>query len=251
MHPDTVTESEIHAYLDDELDLGRRLAVEHHLACDPQAAARFMADLELRTALRMVVGNPGEPPAAMSEAAALIADRLNSAAKFEPRRLFDRPIMRLLAAAALLAVIILPGRNVLASPPDFVNDAVDAYRTGLLRAAMASQLETPRFDPVEVRRSTHIRMPRLPARWVVTDAQIFPSDQGPALQLMVNTPAEEKMSIFAVRATSDAPEEPVAVRHDGASVAYWREGDMSYALTGSAEPEELDSAAEDIAADAG
>ena len=83
----------------------------------------------------------------------------------------------------------------------------------------------------------------------MTDAQIFPTAEGPALQLMVNTPSDETMSIFAVRAPTEAPEEPTAVRHEGTSVAYWREGAMSYALTGDGEPEAVDSAAEDLADD--
>lgn len=246
MRPEPITEGEIEAYLDGELDLSRRLAVERHFAQHPEAAAGFMAELEMRTSLRIIADDLGAPPAAMAAAAARLSARLNS----RPTAFFQifggRPL-RMLAAAALLAAIAIPARNVVASPPDFVGEAVAAYRASLLRATMVSQVETPRFDAKEVQRSAHIRMPSLPPRWVVTDAQIFPTEEGPALQLMVSTPDDAKMSIFAVRAMTDAPEEPTAVRHDGASVAYWREGEMSYALTGEGAPEAVDSAAEDIA----
>ena len=249
MHNEPVTDAEIQAYLDGELDLRQRFAVEHHLAGDPEAAARFMADVELRTSLRLMAEESGEPPVEMVEAAARLAARLNAARTAGWAQIFGRPIMRMAAAAALLAVILVPARNVLASPPDFVGDAVDAYHTGLLRATMVSQVETPRLDAKEVQRSTRIRVPRLPARWVVTDAQIVPTGDGPALQLMLNSPGDERMSILIVRADTESPEEPTAVRHAGASVAYWSEGEMSYALAGEGEPEAVDSAAEDIAAD--
>ncbi|KKC24714.1 anti-sigma factor family protein [Sphingomonas sp. SRS2] len=249
MRPETITEAEIHAYLDGELELSRRYAVENHLAGHPADAARFMADLRLRTSLRMIANEAGEPPHSMVEAAARLGTRLNERPAWGFRMFRSGPVMRSLAAAAMLVLILIPARNVLASPPDFIGDAVDAYRTGLLRARMASQIESPHFDAREVQRTTHIRLPRLPARWVVTDAQIFPSEKGPALQLMVSTPTDEKMSIFAVRASTDSPEEPTTVRHEGTSVAYWREGDMSYALTGDEAPEAVDSVADDIAAD--
>jgi len=249
MHPDHIAEAEIHAYLDGELELSRRLAVETYLAEHPDAAARFMGDMQIRSSLRMMANELTPPPEAMKQAAARLSARLGERWGRGVSAMFGGRGLRALAAAALLALVLIPGRNVLASPPDFVGDAVDAYRTGLLRATMSSQVETPRFDAREVQRNTRIRVPRLPARWVVTDAQIFPSDEGPALQLMVSTPSDETMSIFAVRAASEAPEEPTTVRHEGTSVAYWREGDMSYALTGNGEPDDVDSAADNIAAD--
>ncbi|ATE66591.1 anti-sigma factor family protein [Rhizorhabdus dicambivorans] len=251
MHPEPVTEAEIQAYLDGELDLRRRFAVEDHLAHDAEAARRFMGDLRLRTSLRLLAEGMDEPPAAMREAAARLAGRLGEGQGRRLRHLFSTRIVQGLAAAALLAIVLMPARDVMAKPPEYIGDAVEAYHTGLLREAMASQVETPRFDAGEVQRQTQIRLPRLPARWTVTDAQIFPSQSGPALQLMVRTPEDQKLSIFAIRADSDAPEEPAAVRHDGASVAYWREGDMSYAVTGGQEPEQIDNAAEDLAEEPG
>ena len=64
---------------------------------------------------------------------------------------------------------------------------------------------------------------------------------------MIRTPEGQELSIFAVRAGSAAPRSPMAIRHGNASVAYWRAGDMSYALTGMEEPETLDLSAEGLA----
>jgi len=249
MRPEPVTEAEIQACLDGELDLRRRLAVESHLAADPAAAQRFVEELRLRTSLRLLATDLEEPPAAMLTAAARLSSRLGEGPARGLRHLWGGRIMQGLAAAALIAIILLPGRDVRASPPDYIGDAVEAYRTGLLREAMVSQVETPRIDAGEVQRNTRIRVPRLPAKWVVTDAQIFPSKEGPALQMMVRTPTSQKLSLFAIRADSLAPDEPAVVRHGGTSVAYWREGDMSYALTGGDEPDALDIVADDLAED--
>lgn len=249
MHPEPVTEAEIQAYLDGELDLHRRLAVESHLAGNPEAAHVFMEDLRLKTSLRLLATDIEDAPPTMLAAAARLSARLGETPARSFRNLWGGRVMQGLAAAALLMIVVLPGRDVQASPPEYIGDAVQAYRTGLLREAMVSQVETPVFDAGEVQRNTKIRMPRLPAKWVVTDAQIFPSKEGPALQLMVRTPNAKKLSIFAVRAQSDAPAAPTAVRHEGASVAYWREGDMSYAITGGGEPEAIDIVAEDLVED--
>jgi len=247
MHPETIAEAEIQAYLDGELELGRRLAVESHLASDPVAAQQFMEELRIRTSLRLLAAEMEEPSAAMVAAATRLTARLSEGPARGLRHLWGGRIMQGLVAAALVAIVVLPVRDVMASPPDYIGDAVEAYRTGLLREAMASQVETPLIDTGEVRRNTRIRVPKLPEKWVVTDAQIFPSKDGPALQIMVRTPTDQKLSIFAVRADSEAPDEPTVVRHGGTSVAYWREGDMSYALTGGEEPDALDLAAEDLA----
>lgn len=249
MHPEAIDEAEIQAYMDDELDLRRRLAVEDYLAANPVAAQHLMAHLRMRTSLRLLAGNMEDTPAAMRDAAVRLSGRLPSAAGRGLRDLFAARVVKGLAAASLLLIVGLPIRDVTASPPDYVGDAVKAYRTGLLRAQMTSQVETPHIDTGEVQRRTQIRLPHLPSHWTVTDAQIFPSREGPALQVMVRTADEQKLSLFAVRADSDAPDQPTAMRHEGASVAYWREGDMSYAITGGETPESLDSVAEGIAED--
>jgi anti-sigma factor RsiW len=253
MRTDPVSAFELDAYLDGELDLPRRLAVEEHLARHPEAAARVLADLSLRTALRLAQEPVGAVPPALEEAAQRLGRRLG-------RRLASRSPLagwRLPIAAAVLGVAALGG-SLLGRPtprtapaqaaaPAFVADAVMSYRTGLLRVAMPSQPESLLFDPGDIRRYTSIRVPTLPDGWRVRDVQVFPSGEGPALQLMVRTPDGRTVSVFAVRSPQYAPARPTTIRRAGASVAYWRHGDMAYALTGLQRPEALDVAAEDLA----
>lgn len=243
MHPEPVTDTEVDAYLDGELDLSQVLAVEEYLARRPEAAARFMAERRERTSLRLLSQATGPASPELTRMAERLSHRLGARRAMPLRRL----AVAGLAALAIVAANVLVDPDAVAAPPDYVGDAVMAYETGLLRAAMPSQIESPRFDRSDIQRSTLIRVPRLPAGWKITDAQIFPSDDGPALQLMIRTASEQEISLFAVRTPSEAPLTPRAVRHGKASVAYWRVGEMSYALAGMEAPAILDLAARDLA----
>ena len=53
---DPITEVDLHAFIDDQLLPERRLDVEDHLARHPEVAARVMADLRARDALKLAFG---------------------------------------------------------------------------------------------------------------------------------------------------------------------------------------------------
>jgi anti-sigma factor RsiW len=243
MRPEAIAEWELDAYLDGELDSSRALAVEDYLAQEPEAAARVMKDMALQRTLRLAQPRLDIAPAPLLAAASKLAARLNIARQ---RRRFAW--LGAGAAAALIGgVVAFQGPDAQAHAPAYVSDAVQAYRTGLLRADMPSQIEAPRFDKRDVRRFTQIRVPVLPAGWEVTDVQLFPSEDGPALQIMIRTSAHRPVSIFAVRSAERAPAKPVTIQRGRTSVAYWRHGDMAYALTGMEAPRALDIAAADLA----
>jgi anti-sigma factor RsiW len=248
MTPEQVSETEIDAYVDGELDMARRLAVEDWLARHPAEATRVMADLRTRTGLRLLCEGEGAVPPASLAAADRLSRRLRQANR--PKRRWATPRRVTLAGVGgsiAAALALLPTPTVMAAPPAYVADAVQGYQTALLRAGMRSQATSRDFDRSEVQRRTNIRVPRLPNGWEITDVQIFPSDEGPALQIMIRTQDRQDISIFAVRADSRAPQSPEAIRHGSTSVAYWRQHDISYALIGAEAPEALDVAAEDFA----
>lgn len=236
-----VSALEIDAYVDDQLDLSRRFVVETHLSRHPEQAAQVMADLSSRSGLRLLAPRPEAASAAMERDAA----RLSTPA---PRPLWRRhslPAIGTLAAAACVAALFLRPSG----PPDYVDYAVNSHRIAMMRAAMVSQVETPHYDAHEIATNTRIAMPDLPHDWRVTDVQLFPTERGPALVVAVRTDAGQNFSLFALRDRSRAPERPDAVREGTESVAYWRRGDMSYALTGSAEPRLMDATAEALTRD--
>lgn len=60
--PPMVTEADLLAYVDGQLDDGRRREVEAHLIRCPQDAGRVAADLALQEGLRVLFGRPACPP---------------------------------------------------------------------------------------------------------------------------------------------------------------------------------------------
>ncbi len=230
---ETPTDHELHAYVDNELDDVGRFTVETHLARHPDLAARLMADMSSRTGLRLVARRKdGVPDHILDQARAL--DPQSS-------RTFWRRVAPIGAglAATLAFVLVLKS-----GPPDYVGMAVASHRVAMMRAHMVSQIEGQSLDHREILANTRIAMPALPTDWNVTDVQLFPTDGSPALLVAVTTGAGKRLSIFATRQRSDAPAIPDAVREGEQSVAYWRRGDMSYALTGEDDPGAIDLTAE-------
>ncbi|HMO74862.1 MAG TPA: anti-sigma factor [Sphingopyxis sp.] len=229
----SVSEAELDAYVDDQLDLEGRFAVEDHLRRHPELAARVMGDLGRRSALRLLGRAERPAPARLTALMAGLHAR-------RPRWRRWLPAGGLSVAAAIAAFLVVEMRG----PPDYVDYALTSHRVAQMRAGMESQVEIPRFDAREIESSTDIALPGVPAGWRITDVQLFPTDKGPALLVAVTTQEGDPMSLFALRERTGAPERPDAIREGAQSVAYWRRGDMSYALVGDAEPGALDATAE-------
>lgn len=231
---DTPADHELHAYIDNELDDVGRFAIETHLAEHPDLAARIMGDLSVRTGLRL-----------MAHREEAVPDQLlgkGQALDGQPQRPFWRKAAPVggVGIAAALAFALVTGSN----PPGYVDMAVASHRVAMMRAHMVSQIEGQALDHREILASTRIVLPALPTDWNVTDVQLFPAGGSPALLVAVTTAAGKRLSIFATRQRSDAPAIPDAVREGEQSVAYWRRGDMSYALTGEDDPVAIDETAE-------
>lgn len=227
-------ELDLHAYVDDQLDAGRRFAIEVHLSDNPKLAARVMRELSTRTALRLLARDPAPPSAEMLET----GGSLNRRARHPGWR----------AAAALGGLSLVAAVSgfllMLDGPPGYVDMAVASHRLAMVRADMEPRAVAPVLNAGGILASTRITLPALPADWQVTDVQLFPTESGPALLVAVKTMNGQSLSIFALRERSNAPEIPDAVRQGAQSVAYWRRGDMSYALTGEADPNVVDQVAE-------
>ena len=229
-------EAEIHAYIDGQLDAEGRFAVEDYLRRHPDHAAQVMGDLGRRSALQLLARDRRPiSPGLMEAAQAIGAPRSARWRRWMP----VGGAIGVAAAALLLAV----GTD----PPAYVDDAVTSHRVALLRANMDSQVEAPVFNAQEIRRATDIAVPTVPADWTVTDVQLFPTERGPAVLMAVLTKEGDRLSIFMQRRKNGAPQRPDAIREGAQSVAYWRRGDMSYALVGDSEPGEIDAKAEVLA----
>ena len=252
LEADPILEADLVAFVDDQLASGRRVAVAAHLAAHPDEAARVMADLGDREALRLALS---DTPFVGRAATAQAARRLEG-------RLRRRPIMRRVRQMAALASLVAIGwfahaeigplgirESVASAPaPAFVAEAVAAHRTAELRAGMSSQPEATRFDAAEILAATAIAMPALPDDWRVRDVQIFPSPQGPSVEMAVETEDFGALSLFAVRPGRFDVIAADVTAAGGTTAAYWQIGDVAYALVADrAERRDLERAAETLA----
>ncbi|AUW57694.1 hypothetical protein C1T17_05825 [Sphingobium sp. SCG-1] len=144
-------------------------------------------------------------------------------------------------AAGIAALIALGwiGRGALGEFPDpaqasttFIDEAAASHRTGLLRQAMVSQVESTHLDSVEIARSTGIRLPKLPEGWRVRDVQLYPTNSSPAVALSLTTPQGEAVTLLAGRAETPADAKPLVTKRASENIAYWENGDQALALTG-------------------
>ena len=235
---------ELAAYADNQLDVARRIAVEHWLSQNPDAAAEVMADLRLRDELRLVHAGDEVPPSAATEA---LARRLGG--RLQRDRIFRRvrPLMAasLLLTTGWLAHAQVGTSSVLASTevPEYVTAAVEAHHTTELRALMHSQLQATEVDSVELLARTEITLPPLPQGWTITDVQVYPSDFGPSVEVAINADGLGAVSIFAARPGRSLVVAPITKQVEDTTTAYWQFGDVAYALVASAAPGDVTRAA--------
>lgn len=234
---DTPGDLEIAAYIDGQLDPEGRFAVEEYLRRHPDLAAQVMADMGTRSALQLLARDDRALPSGLAS----LGRTLAAPPRPRWRRWAALGGASVAAGAAALLLVAVQG------PPDYVDYALNSHRIAMLRAGMESQAEAPHFDAKEIASTTDIAIPSVPADWKITDVQLFPTDRGPALLVAVKTEEGDPLSLFALRERSDAPERPDAIREGDESVAYWRRGEMSYALVGNSGPKAIDATAEELA----
>jgi anti-sigma factor RsiW len=248
---DPITQGDFDAYVDDQLDGARRIEVAGYLSEHPDDAARVMADLRGRDELRLALSAPLTVPGLASAQA---AERLQRS--LGRRQIFHR--LQRVAAVVLLVGLgwlahagfgpLVVSEVVASQPaPAYVEDAVMAHRTSLVRAAMPSQPGKGRYDPAEIRAATAIVMPKLPAGWKVKDVQLFPSTFGPSIELEIGSEKEGALSLFAVRPGSFDVVKPRVVGVGDMSAAYFQIGEVAYALVADGGAADLDKAANQLA----
>lgn len=242
---ETVDPLELAAYVDDQLDVSRRIEVEYWLSQHPDIAAQVMTDLRIRDELRLALAGSGVPAApATGDAARSLEGRLLRGQVF--RRLRPLAAASLLLSAGWIAHAQFGGAlpaQASSTVPEYVTAAVEAHRVTALRAGMHSQPPATEYDPAELLAETAIRMPALPAGWTVTDVQVFPSHFGPSVELAVAAGELGAVTLFAARPGQFVVQRPSTRLVDDTTTAYWQFGDIAYALVAGAPPGEVSRAA--------
>ncbi|TPN66612.1 anti-sigma factor [Mesorhizobium sp. B1-1-1] len=248
---DPVTDADLDAYVDDQLDVSRRIEVEAFLSARPEAAARVMSDLRMRDELRVALAGSG----------GMARPVTTDAARRLERGLARGRIFGVLQRAAAVAAFVAAGwlangivgpmsvTRVVASPqpPAYVDEAVRAHRTTLVRESMSSQAEAPNYNAGEIRAATAIVMPSLPKDWKVRDVQVYPSRFGPSVEMAVETKEMGLVSLFAIRPGTFDVVKPTVAPSGDISSAYFQIGEVAYAVVAQSEVRDLDRAAETLA----
>ena len=234
MTSDPIPEHDLQAYLDGELPRARMIEIEAHLSGNADAAVAMMADMRSWNEVRLAYGGAGDAPAIGNVAAARRLER-GLARQLWMRRLRKGAAVMALIGSGWLAHAYL-GSWVVSRvaardlPPAYVEDAVRAYHATELRLSMSSQIETRALDASEIRAATEIIVPDLPPSWEIEDVQVFPSTQGPSLQIAIQTGAFGLVTLFAVRSDTAAIAAPTLLRRDGFTTAHWQAGHINYAF---------------------
>jgi FtsH-binding integral membrane protein len=227
-----ITDLDLDAYVDDQLTGPQRSEVEAYLARHPERAARVMRDLALHRDLRRALAPPPAPRPLLGAARRLAAARRRDAKLRRMLRLV--PAVMLVGLGWLAHAGLGPlsvGESQASGPaPAMVTAALSAHEVSLLRAAMASQPEVTELDAEELRAATGIRLPGFDPDWTVRDAQVFPSPQGPGVEILFEAPGLGQVSHFAVRTGSFDVTLPRLVETPEQAIAWFQIGETAHVL---------------------
>ncbi|MFC0278461.1 anti-sigma factor family protein [Falsigemmobacter intermedius] len=226
-----MTELDLTAYVDGQLDEWHAARVEAWLGDHPQDAARVMQDIRLQRELRLALSGP------VSAGAQRASERLARGFRRDAwlgRGLKLTPAVLVCALLGLFVSGVLPvpvgPLSASVRPPDYVTAAFAAREAIEVRLPMQSMPEDPFIDAEELRAATGIILPLFDRDWQVIDAQVFPSPQGPGIEILFETPDLGRLHHFAVRPGDFALTPPQSLMSGGAPVAWFQIGETAHVL---------------------
>jgi predicted O-methyltransferase YrrM len=126
-----------------------------------------------------------------------------------------------------------------AQAESFVDEASASYAISVSGQRIRSQVARDGLDRQEIGTATGLSLPQIPRGWKIADVQMFPSDAGMSVALVLQTERAETVALFIKRAETAAEELPLLAQRDLRPVAYWENGPFAYALTGELDPERM------------
>ena len=227
----SMSEDDLHAFVDDRIDATRRAAIEAYLAEHPEEAARVAAFVAHKEALHGLYDPVLDEPVPESMMA---AQRPRTAG----------PAWRAAAALVLLVAGGAAGWWLHGAVPD------RAPAAGFVRqATMAHAVYTPEVrHPVEVgadqeahlvkwlskRLGAPLAAPSLrEAGYALVGGRLLAASEGPAALFMYESERGERMTLYVQSPAEDVPETAFRYEHEGGiGVFYWIDRPLSYAISG-------------------
>ena len=239
---DRLTDSELHRFVDGELDEARAREVAETLAQDRELALRVERYREINRRLGVLYGD--DDPASLAPRFRVALQRRGT------------PLSPRLAAAFALLVIGGLGGYLLRG----VGQAPDFVRPVAVEAAFAHAVYSPEIrHPVEVdaaerehlnawlskRLARPIAAPDLrQAGYDLIGGRLLPDAQRPAAQFMFESDSGERITLYIRHALSAQASAFVYAEQDALGIVYWVDDKLAYAVTGAADRAALTAAAE-------
>jgi anti-sigma factor RsiW len=230
-----ITETDLHAYADGQLDDSRRVQVDAHLAHDAEATESVRVWREQKQALRALYNPVLNEPVPQR----LLAARV-------PRRRWPSYA---LAAGAMGLSFALGWISQSYRTDRFVEAASAAAASLPRRAAVAYAVYAPEVrHPVEVgadqqdhlvkwlskRLGNELRVPLLTQKgFELVGGRLLPGSKGPGAQFMYQDARGQRITLYV--SVRDAEPRDTAFRfsqEDKIAVFYWIDGKLGYALSG-------------------
>lgn len=235
----TISDEDLHAYLDGRLDgpdrLERRAEVEAYLAAHPEAAEKLAAYKQQNEMLHALF----DP--ALDEA---IPARLRKAAPARmPALRHAAPALRYAAMVAWLAVgvaagYMLRGPAVLSSAPiALAQQAVAAHVVYAPEVAHPVEVDAKQeahlVKWLSKRLDGDVRPPHLAELgYELVGGRLLPAGEGPAAQFMYQDARGQRLTLYVRRDAKDGETAFRYAKQGTVSVFYWVDGPFGYALSG-------------------
>src|SRR6266566_8445521 len=234
----SITEDELHAYVDNELPAERRGDVETWLAGHPEDAGRVQSWRAMAEALHARYDSVADEA---------VPKRL------ELERLMQQPRKWIYSAiAATLAAFIVGGgvgwlaHGVAASPSAFQSftlDALDAHR--LYVVEVRHPVEVPGNERTHLQQwltkrcGWTVHAPELDATGLkLVGGRLLPGPAGPASFLMYESASGERFTIYTAKAETEATQMRYT-KQDNNGALFWADRGVGYVVSGSSDRERL------------
>jgi len=226
-----LTEKDLHAYVDGQLDAARASQVEDWMAADADVAKRIRAYRAQNQALQSELDPVLEEP---------VPERLSGVLRHKSRVL----PLRAAAVLAWMAVGGIAGYALHDWRTPTAATLLFAERAAVAHVVYASEVQ----HPVEVtaeqeshlvhwlskRLGKELRTPDFtPFGFQLVGGRLLPGDKGPAAQFMYQDAHGARLTLYV--STPGAGASPTAFRYeedDGTRVLYWIDRDLGFALVG-------------------
>ncbi len=234
-----ISEDELHAYVDGQLDDHDRLRVEAYLREHPGDAARISEWQRQNEAIRaLFAASAGEP----------LPERLKPATLARATR--RRPFRRWPAIAAAMMLLTLGGaggwlaRPLLAPAParigqqaSLVTEALNAHRIYSVEVLHPVEVTADEKEHLAKWLSKRLRDPvRIPALdtegFTLMGGRLLPADNGPAAQFMYEDKNGRRVTLYTARGNGEGQTAFRYASAKGINAFYWIDGPLAYALAG-------------------